>query len=375
MAEAAQAAWIEPLSRDEHGGAPERELRRFGIPPRPVLDFSVNTSPLGPPPPILQAWQEMAGEMGRYPSVAGDGIAEFYGRRFGIPADRVVAGNGATELLYLVPRVLRPAQVAVVTPSFADYQRALRLAGVEVLPVPLSPGDGWSPSRLAELDRALSQSEALLLGNPNNPTGTLFRAADLCQLAREHPRCWLWVDESFIQLTDGFPDTSLAFGGELPPNVVVFHSLTKVYGLPGLRLGAAIGSPEGIAKLRAAKEPWTVNGIAERAARLLADCRDYETRVREMVSSERLRLGAALPALPLLATAPTQANFFLARWLGSRGLDELLTRLLEAGLCVRDCRSFPGLENGYFRFAIRRPGENDRLLLALAAAGAAEGLR
>jgi threonine-phosphate decarboxylase len=374
VTETAPAAQLERLSPGEHGGDPERELRRFGVAPRPVLDFSVNTSPLGPPPRLLQAWQEFAGEIERYPSVAGDGVTYFYERRFKIPSDRVLAGNGATELLYLAARALRPTRVAVVTPSYADYRRAARLAGLETFAVPLSPDDDWAPLGLEDLGRALSQADALLLGNPNNPTGTLFAAADLFQLAREHPCRSLWVDESFIQLTDGFPATSLAFGGELPPNVLVFHSLTKFYSVPGLRLGATIGLPEGIARLRLAKEPWTVNRIAEQAARLLAECHDYEAQVRSMVARERTRLAALLGRLPSIAVAPTEANFFLARWLGNRGLDDLLARLLEAGLCVRDCRSFPGLEENYFRFAVRRPEENDRLLAALASAGDAEEL-
>jgi threonine-phosphate decarboxylase len=270
--------------------------------------------------------------------------------------------------------VLRPARVAVVVPSYADYQRASRLAGAEIFPVPLSAANRWGPPRVEDLAWALSSADALLLGNPSNPTGTLFKAADLLQFACEFPRRWLWVDESFIQFTDGFPETSLAFGGELPPNILVFHSLTKLYALPGLRLGAAIGSEEAIARLRLAKEPWTVNRIAEQAARLLAECHGYEERVRAMVASERNRLSSLLGRLRSVSIAPTQANFFLAQWLGSHSLDGLLTGLLEAGLCVRDCRNFPGLEDRYFRFAIRRPEENDRLLAALASAGSSKGL-
>ncbi|HEY0514650.1 MAG TPA: threonine-phosphate decarboxylase CobD [Thermoanaerobaculia bacterium] len=374
MARTAAAGRAERLAWGEHGGSPERELRRFGIAPRPLLDFSVNTSPLGPPPRILAAWPGMAGEIERYPSVSGEGIRHFYERRFHLPPERVLGGNGATELLYLVPRVLRPARVAVVIPSYADYRRASHLAGAETFAVPLAAADGWAPPPVEDLARVLSQADALLLGNPNNPTGTLFPAAELLQLAREFPRRWLWIDESFIQLTDGFPQTSLAFGGELPPNVLVFHSLTKLYALPGLRLGAVIGSAATIARLRLAKEPWTVNRIAERAARLLAECRGYEEQVRALVSSERRRLAPLLGGLRSVSAAPTQANFFLARWLGGPDLDDLLARLLEAGLCVRDCRNFPGLEDGYFRFAVRRPEENDRLLAALASAGSMAGL-
>lgn len=354
----------EEVGSHGHGGSPEGELARFGLRPRPVIDFSASVSPLGPPFPILEAWNGLAEELARYPSVEGEGVLAFYQERFGLDRTQVVAGNGATEILYLVPRVLGLRRVAVLMPSFHDYARALKIAGAEILPVWLSPEEDFAPPGLETLAAVLARSDALWIGNPNNPTGTLFQSADLRSLARRFPNKWLILDEAFLPFAGPFPDVSLA-AEELPPNLLVVHSFTKFYALPGLRLGAALGAPRVMDRLRRFKEPWSVNRIADQVARLLVHCQRYESEVRRLVHAERERIHTRLGELPDLRVFSSEANFFLVRWQGPGDLDGVLRHLLEAGICVRDCRNFPYLDDGFFRFAIRQPEENERLLQEL----------
>ncbi len=348
-------------TRHLHGGDPRRDLARFGITPRPVVDFSVNLSPLGPPAEVIDLWPDLWRLMEHYPSLEGEGVRTFYFRRFGVPLERVLPGNGATELIYLVPRVLGLRRIAVPVPAYDDYGRASRLAGAEVLPM-TSPDFG--PLGAAELERALAEADAVFVGHPNNPTGALTDPELLRLAAVAFPDKWLLVDESFIQFSDGFPATSLAFSGDCPENVLVIHSLTKFYALAGLRLGALIAAPRVIRAMRKAKEPWTVNGIADRIARELAGCEEYERRLRRLVRAERPRFERGLAAQPGMQVWPSAANFLLAQWRPGP-LDELLRNLLADGYCVRDCRNFAGLEEGFFRLAVRGRKENDRLLASL----------
>ncbi|MEM7586242.1 MAG: threonine-phosphate decarboxylase CobD [Acidobacteriota bacterium] len=359
-----------------HGGDPARDLARFGLGPRQVRDFSVNLSPLGPPPKIRELWPELWRLVEGYPSLDGAGVRAFYHERFGLPADRVLAGNGATELIYLAPRALGLERVAYLPPAYDDYRRATELAGAEAIPIVRS--DPLITPEAELLDQGLDSADALFVGQPNNPTGALLDPLILRRLARAHPKKWLLVDESFIQFTDDFPQTSLALQTSparadsisdpldhaLPENVVVFHSLTKFYALAGLRLGAAIATPETLARLRAVKEPWTVNAIADRVARELASCRTYERRVRHLVREERARLSQRLSTFDGVDLQPGSANFLLARWTLSP-LDELLRDLLQDGICVRDARNFQGLEDGWFRLAVRGHDDNSHLLASL----------
>lgn len=345
-----------------HGGDPERDLARFGVEPRPVVDFSVNLSPLGPPEAVRRLWPGLWRHAEPYPSLEGEGVRSYFRQRFGLPAQRVLPGNGATELIYLVPRALGLGRVAVLAPGYDDYRRASRLAGSEVVQL-ASPGLG--PPTAGLLEQALAGADALFVGHPNNPTGALADPELLRQAAAAHPGKWLLVDESFIQLCDGFPAASLAFAGEPPENVLVFHSLTKLYALAGLRLGALIAAPGVVDRLRRLKEPWTVNGVADRVARELAGCRDYEERLRRLIGRERPWLASRLAELPGVRVWPSAANFLLARW-SAGPLDELLRGLLADGFCVRDCRNFDGLEDGWFRVAVRGRDDNASLVASLA---------
>jgi threonine-phosphate decarboxylase len=120
----------------KHGGAPQLDMRRLGLEERAVLDFSVNLNPLGPPAIIKRKWPELYQTIEPYPSIEADGVSRYYGKVCGIDADHILVGNGSTELIYLVPRVLGFKRVALITPSFHDYERASRLAGAQVSSIP-----------------------------------------------------------------------------------------------------------------------------------------------------------------------------------------------------------------------------------------------
>jgi len=348
-----------------HGGMPESDFKRLGLKTSPVLDFSVNISPLGPPEKIIKAWNELASEMAMYPSIDGKGIVHFYQERFGLPQESIIAGNGSTELIYLVPRALNLKRVAVVVPSFHDYIRASQLARAKIIPLRLTAETGFGPLDFERLSNGLLRSDALFLGNPNNPTGTTFSVDTLLQLAEDFPDKWILVDEAFIQFLDQYQEVTLITKKRLRPNILVFHSLTKFYALPGLRLGCVVGHPKAISPLRHFKEPWTVNRIAEKVAVRLIDCRNYDNKLRELIRGERMRVYTRIQKINGVQTSNPLANFFLAQWSATTDLDDLLRSLLSKGLYVRDCRNFPGLEANYFRFAVRGPKDNDHLLSAI----------
>ncbi|MBN1103983.1 MAG: threonine-phosphate decarboxylase [Deltaproteobacteria bacterium] len=347
-----------------HGGIRQEDFSRWGVSDRPVTDFSVNLNPLGPPPLIRERWGRLYGEIEPYPTVNGAGVARYYEKRYGIGPETFIAGNGSTELIYLLPRALGLRRVAVVTPSYNDYSRASRIAGASIRPCPLRQEKaGFSPA-MDDLVEGMEEGDALWLGNPNNPTGTLFRSELILDLAERFPEKWVIVDEAFMPFVEERENYSLLVPSR-PKNVLVLHSLTKFYALAGIRMGGLAAAPDVVRRVQGLKEPWTVNGVAEKIAPLLLECRAYEEESLSLLRKEKARLHRMLGKVPGLSPLSPSVNFLLCQWTFTEDLDDLLGHLLREGIYVRDCRNFPGLERNWFRAAVRLPEENDRLALAL----------
>jgi len=348
-----------------HGGTPGFDLRRLNLPEMPVCDFSVNINPLGVPLLIKERWSEFVSAVERYPSMHGDGVASYYDQKCNLSPPNILAGNGSTEMIYLVPRVLHFRHALIVTPSYHDYDRASLLSGASVERYPLSPEEEFSFPDVDRIVPALKNADAVWIGRPNNPTGSLMPKHIIEELAHLFPHKWFIVDEAFIQFVDSWEEQSLLCG-EPRANILVIHSLTKFYALTGLRLGGIVGPEEIISRLRRAKEPWTVNGVAETIAPLLLACTDYEQETRALVAAERKKLFQSLEMIDGITPFPSTVNFILCRWHKTENLDDLMHHLLSQGAYIRDCRNFPGLEHGFFRIGFRTPQENDLLVSLLA---------
>ncbi|MBW1799189.1 MAG: pyridoxal phosphate-dependent class II aminotransferase, partial [Deltaproteobacteria bacterium] len=294
----------------------------------------------------------------------GDGIIRYFHVKYGIPRENLLAGNGSTEIIYLLPRALGLKRVLVVSLSYNDYSRASLLSGARVDRDPLTPETLFSSLDVDKISNLLRYSDALWLGNPNNPTGSLFNKQTIMTLADRYPEQWFIIDEAFMPFVED--DQNYSFME--PPsksNVVVIRSLTKFYALAGIRLGGAVAHSDVITRLKRLKEPWTVNGPAEKIALHLIDTGHYEDETRHLVKKERGRLIHGLQSIPGIEPYPSGSNFILCQWKRSDNLDDLIGHLLSRGIYIRDCRNFPELEDNYFRLAVRTAAENAKLMSAM----------
>ena len=348
----------------KHGGNPLADLARFNLPERKIIDFSVNLNPIGLPDVISKNWGSLFDAAMDYPNIEGKGISDFYQYKTGVPSSEFLAGNGSTELIYLIPRVLKFKNVLILTPSFHDYERASRIAGAEVIRFPLDPEKDFSFPSEAELRNVISEVDAIWIGRPNNPTAGMFPKDSIIKLAAKYPEKYFIVDEAFIQFVDHWKEESLISSLRYS-NILVIHSFTKFYAIAGLRMGGVIGHRDTIAVLKENIEPWSVNGIAEKVALLLMDCEEYEKETIAYLRIELERIFNALNEIKGVAPLPSHANFFLCRWNKTDNLDDLIKYLLENGIYIRDCRNFYGLEDNFFRFGIRSVKENNLLLSLL----------
>ncbi|MDD2309320.1 MAG: cobyric acid synthase [Desulfuromonadaceae bacterium] len=344
-----------------HGGNLRRLSQAAGLPAEELLDFSANINPLGPPEWLRPLISSVVSDLVHYPDPDATELTEALADLHRITADQILVGNGATELLQLLPLALGCSSLLLPVPSYADYEGPARLSGLSIKRLPLSPTNGFvlDPGRLVP---HLKPGQLVLVGQPNNPTGRTFPAAILRRIAAEHPATRFVVDESFIGFTGG----SESLQQNRPDNLLVLTSMTKLYAIPGLRLGYLTGSADQIRKVRAYLPHWSVNSIAQAVGVRAVQDADYLLRTRVFVDQQRESLAAALSGLPDLTVYPGEANFLLLR-LDRPGLAarRLADQALQQGIALRVCDNFPALDKRYFRVAVRTGPEQQRLCRVL----------
>ncbi|HEY3276915.1 MAG TPA: threonine-phosphate decarboxylase CobD [Syntrophorhabdaceae bacterium] len=353
---------------ENHGGNIYRCARSYGLKEEEILDFSASINPLGLP---ASARSAMIGEMGRlvhYPDPDTRELCLKISEQTGIGEDRIICGNGSTELIYLIARALKPRRVLIPDPTFSEYRRACEMdRSVHIVSYETDRGRSFDVSP-DEFLRAMdgsegfqSQCDMAFLCNPNNPTGRLIPRTEMLRLAEgaKRSRSILIVDEAFI---DFCPDATIIDEVERNPYLVVLRSLTKFYALSGLRIGYAAVLPDLAKKLRDAKEPWTVNTLAQKAAVAALDDLEYRRETFRVIEGEKKILEEGFRRLGIFYLL-SAANFYLLKM--EKGA-EVRAALARKGILVRDCSNFAGLDGTYMRVAVKSRDHNLRLLEEMA---------
>lgn len=345
-----------PVAEAYHGAMDVGELRRHGIDPGDVIDFSTNVNAFGPPPCVHEAILRVA--LDRYPDRDSTGVREAIAARHGVAIDRIIVGNGSSELLQNLAQImLRPRDaVLIVGPTYSEYARASRLAGAHPLECSARAETDFEVP-LEHVDRMLSEQrpKMLFLCNPNNPTGQLIQHERVVDWAERYGDTHFVVDESYMAFTAQAASVIGAGRG----NMTIVRSLTKSHALAGLRLGYAVSNRSVIDQLRRVRIPWSVSGVAEAAGIAAIRDQSYTESTLALLRAAKNELFAGLAA-DRWSPVPSDTHFFLLPVGNAAAIRE---RLLGERLLVRDCHSF-GLP-GYIRVAARRPEENEKLRLAL----------
>jgi histidinol-phosphate aminotransferase len=350
VADIAPTGFVRPELRElqpvVHGSVSAAELASFGLTLTDVIDFSVNTNPLGPAPSVLEAIRQT--DWSRYPGDDELPLRTVLAGRAGVTADQVVLGNGSAELLWLIAlAALRPGDaVAVVGPTFGEYARAARAVAAHVLEV--------------QHLRDAGGCRCLFVCQPNNPTGVYHDQAAIIDALHDRPDRLLVLDEAYASFVDArWSSESLL---SRYPNLVVLRSMTKDQAVPGLRLGYLLAAPELSAAVAAVRPPWNVNAGALRAglAAMQPEAEAHLERGRAVVRASRTLLTRGLSELGY-SVWRSAANFVLVDVGDAAAFRK---KLLPHGLVVRDCTSF-GLPS-CVRIACRSAKECERLLSVVA---------
>ena len=340
-----------------HGGDWMGYRERFG---RDALDFSANVSPLGLPEGVAQAIRDALPLADRYPDPLCRALRAKLAPHEGIPAESILCGNGAADLIFRLAWAAKPRTALVTAPTFAEYAAALESAGCAVRRHFLQ----------AEVDFAVTDSilssitpevDMVFLCQPNNPTGQLTPLPLVERILRRCEACGalLVVDECFL---DFLPDCDALTAKALldSKNLLILKAFTKLYGMAGVRLGYALCSNTALlAKMQAAGQPWGVSSLAQAAGAAALRETAYADAVRALIADQRPRLAAGLRALGLQVIEGS-ANYLLFR-----APETLGAALQQRGVCLRSCGNYPGLSAGWYRTAVRTAPENQQLLKVL----------
>lgn len=320
-----------------------------------LLDFSVNTNPLGMPGSVKQAIIDHVPEYSRYPDPSCHALRSALAACHGLTAPMVLCGNGAAELIFALCAGIKPRRVLSLAPTFSEYRRSAALFGGKMHEHRLLEREGFAATEsiLAELT---PQVDMLFLCNPNNPTGRLADPALLCKIAEicRNNKTLLVVDECFIDFTRA--KSMLPLLKEYP-NLLILQAFTKIYAMAGLRLGMLYCADERLLSSVADYMPaWNVSGVAQAAGIAALKENDWIENTRRIVESERAFMAAALRELGL-AVYQSDANFLLIK--SERPLH---IPLRARGVLVRSCANFTGLDERYIRIGLKTHDENMVLL-------------
>jgi threonine-phosphate decarboxylase len=326
--------------------------------PEEYMDFSANINPLGPPATIKEKWEDFYHKMMVYPDPYAVNLRAKIAKREGINADSILIGNGGAELITLVVRMLSGKKILIVQPTFSEYESACLANKCEVFYHSLEGPD----FELSLPD--LSKVDALVLCNPNNPTGVHYPPSKLKSLMEEceKHRCFLIIDEAFYDFLPDY-ESIIRYINQFS-RLIILRSMTKMFAIPGIRLGYLMAQASIIEELTVLQSHWSVNTIALLSGELCLINDIFIKNTQRFIEDERERLFHFFTKTDFEFT-PSKVNFYLLRDANHEDPFSFFEFLLNRGIIPRHTFNFHGLEGNWLRFAIKGKNENNKLMEVL----------
>ncbi len=327
-----------------------------------MLDFSANINPFGIPPKVLAAAKASLRKSNVYPDPLCRNLTSAIAKSERLPSSCIICGNGAADLIFRLALAVKPKLALIPAPTFAEYEKALDSVGCRTEHHLLTRENGFilTDSILPKLNREL---DILILCNPNNPTGQTVEPELLLRIAE---RCkendiLLVLDECFNSFLDDPEAHSLKNQLDTYPNLFILKAFTKLYAMAGLRLGYGLCADETrMDAIYNVSQPWSVSNVACAAGIAALTQKVYVEKSKKRIHRQRLYLTAQLSRLGYEVIG-SQANFIFFH----TEEEQLDQRLKEKGILIRSCGNYFGLDQRYYRIAVRRKKENQKLITAL----------
>ena len=377
---------------DFHGGNIYKVFREKNI--KGIMDYSSNINPYGIPESLKKRITKNLEILERYPDPDYVELREKLAHLNKIDMSDIVLGNGATEIIFLFMKVINPKKILIVSPTFGEYERAVKATEIPGDIVSLSCSDDNKNIENKEIEIEyfeLKESDdfklnignlknelekkydLLIICNPNNPTGKFLKLTQTEEILKECNKydTKLFIDEAFIEfLADGMKE-SIINTEENKKNLFVTRAFTKFFAIPGLRLGYGMYFDKELEqKISEKKEPWSVNNIAEMAGLTVLDDTEYIEKTLKWITKEKIYMYEKLNEISGIKVYETEVNFITGKIdekLFSEGLNVKILRekMLEQGILIRDASNFKFLDERFFRLAIKDRASNDRVIEAM----------
>ena len=336
------------------------------------MDFSVNVNPLGIPAEVKQALHDAVEKCHEYPDIKSEKLKKTVGNRLSIPKEYLLFGNGASELFMTIIHAIRPVKTVIPIPSFYGYEYAAETCGSDIIYYPMKEEELFNLTE--DFFEFLTEDvDLLFLANPNNPTGKLLSKEYLKKLLLHCREKGIYVvlDECFIEFCGS--EYSVLSNIEEFDNLLLIRAFTKIFAIPGVRLGYLVCSnKELLVKLRKQLPEWNLSVFAQAGGIACAEQLSYDTDITECIrpqsyikktvvciNSERAYMAEKLEQLGFFVFS-SDANFILIKTEVN-----IYEKLLKQGILIRDCSNFRGLSKGFYRIAVKNKEENDALLTVL----------
>ena len=378
---------------DFHGGNIYKIFREKNI--KEILDYSSNINPYGIPESLKKRITENLEILERYPDPDYVELRQKLSNLNKVNLSDIILGNGATEIIFLFMKVINPKKILIVSPTFGEYERAVKATEISGDTVSLSSSNGDNKNienkkieieyfelkesddfklNIGNLKNELENKyDLLIICNPNNPTGKFLKLAQTEEILKECNKynTKLFIDEAFIEfLEDGMKESIINTEGN-KKNLFVTRAFTKFFAIPGLRLGYGMYFDKELEKkISEKKEPWSVNNFAEMAGLTVLDDAEYIEKTLKWITKEKIYMYEKLNEISGIKVYETEVNFITGKideklFLEGLNVKILREKMLEQGILIRDASNFKFLDERFFRLAIKDRESNDRVIEAM----------
>jgi len=353
-----------------HGGDIWGFARKYNIPLEEVLEFSGPINHFGPSPKAVESVRNNAKLIRFYPDPnpveLREGIAEYVGCKE-IDADNIILGNGSIELIYMITEIFPDKFKAIIpVPSFTEYEKAALRVGGETIYVQLPPDFSLENEKIKKA--FTPDTKILSICNPHSPSGKLYGKNELLDLIEfcQKKDAIFSIDENYIEFTDKEQTASMVPYINKYENLFVIRSVTKFFGMPGIRFGYGIAAKSLIEKLQTVRQPWSINGLAGQATIAAFKDTEFIKNTKQTIARERVQFAKLLSEIPGLHVFPSETNFLLVKITNKKMTStKLKEEIAKEGMLIRDCCTFVGLDDTYFRVTVRSDKDNAILVEAI----------
>ncbi|MBF0227816.1 MAG: histidinol-phosphate aminotransferase family protein [Desulfobacterales bacterium] len=342
-----------------HGGNIYDAAKKIGCLPSEIIDMSSNVNPLGPPLGLIDYLKENINEIFKLPDVDSNTIIEELADFYNIPSSNILIGNGTTQFIYSLPNIINAKKAIIIGPTYADYKDACLMNNVDYEYFITSDLNDFEMNHDSMKD-ILHKADTVFICNPNNPTGKLISIENIEKLCKNNPDINFIIDESYLP----FAEQSKSIMDSRLSNVIVLHSMSKIFCIPGLRIGYLIAHESIIERYSNVLIPWSVNSLAQTAityvVRNLKETDDFIAKTKSSLKTNKQNFINALKNFDYFKIFPSETSFVLIKLLNNTA-DNICSMLLNDKILIRNCSNFIGLSNEYIRVSLKSDEINIKL--------------